>query len=327
MRTDLTLPPADTAPTSPRPAPVRRNNEKQDQLVTNHAPHISTHYSAPDGLKLHARIYGAEHCRAGTPVVCLPGLTRNSRDFDALAEKLSQNGSRPRMVVAFDYRGRGLSERDTDWQRYNVLVEAADVIAGLTALNIEHAGFVGTSRGGLIIHLLAAMRPGALRAVVLNDVGPVISGEGLAQIRTYLERAPKPRDWAEAIELQKMVHGEAFSALTDEDWERQTRAHYIEKNGRLIADFDPRLVKTVTSIDLSRPLPQLWPQFLGLTGVPMLVIRGENSKLLSPDTVEQMQALYPQMKSITVKGQGHAPLLETGELPQRIAALVGSTDH
>lgn len=283
-------------------------------------------YSAPHSLRLHARVYGAEHRRSALPVVCLPGLTRNVRDFHDLALYLSQHDERPRMVVSFDYRGRGQSDYAKDWRQYEVLIEAGDIIAGLTALNIEHAGFIGTSRGGLIVHMLAAARPGALKAVVLNDIGPVVSGEGLAQIRTYLERAPKPKDWAEAIELQKMVHGEAFPALTDDDWERFARAIFIEKDGRLVTDFDPKLIKTVTSVDLSQPLPQLWPQFLGLTAMPMLLVRGENSKLLSVETAEKMKELHPRMRMVTVKGQGHAPLLETGDLPGKIAGFLGSVD-
>ncbi|MEX0345824.1 MAG: alpha/beta fold hydrolase [Rhizobiaceae bacterium] len=284
-------------------------------------------YSSSDGLRLHARVYGREHRASALPVVCLPGLTRNVRDFHELALSLSRHEARPRMVVSFDYRGRGLSEYDSDWRRYDVLVETADTVAGLTALDIEHAGFVGSSRGGLIIHLLAAMRPGALKAIVLNDVGPVVNGEGLAKIRTYLERAPRPRDWVEAVEIQKMSHGDAFPALKDEDWERVARAIYVERDGKLAADFDPKLVKTVTSVDLSQPLPQLWPQFVGLTAVPMLVIRGENSKLLSEETVEKMNALHPRMHSATIRGQDHTPLLETADLPERIRSFLAKAEH
>lgn len=283
-------------------------------------------YTATDGLRLHARVYGVEHRRNALPAVCLPGLTRNVRDFHELALFLSRHGEHPRMVVGFDYRGRGRSEHDPDWQRYNVLVEAADIATGLTALDIDHAGFIGTSRGGLILHVLAAARPGALKALVFNDVGPVVSGEGLAQIRTYLERVPKPKSWAEAVEIQKMVHGEAFPALEDEDWERMVRAIYVEKDGDIIADYDPKLVRTVTSIDLSQPLPELWPQFIGLTQIPLLLVRGGNSRLLSDETVEKMNALHPWMKTLAVKGQGHAPLLETGDLPQRIAGFLRTAD-
>jgi pimeloyl-ACP methyl ester carboxylesterase len=279
------------------------------------------YYSSTDGLKLHARIYGDD--ATGTlPVVCLPGLTRNARDFHDLALHLSRDAKTPRKVVAFDYRGRGGSAYDREWQNYNIGVEGGDIVAGLIALGIEHAAFIGTSRGGLIIHALAATRPGALKAVVLNDIGPVVEGEGFAHIRAYLERAPKPASFAEAVAFQRGTHGQAFSALAGRDWERMVRALYRDEGGKPIADFDPALLKTVADLDLSQPLPSLWPQFQGLTSVPMLAIRGENSKLLSARTLEEMARRHPSIETITVEGQGHTPMLETGLLPARIEAFL-----
>ena len=281
------------------------------------------HYSAGDGLRLHARIYGGRADRLA--VVCLPGLTRNCRDFHALALFLS--GRQGRSVVAFDYRGRGGSEYDRNWRNYDVQTEAGDVIAGLTALGIEHAAFIGTSRGGLIVMALAAMRPALLRAAVLNDVGPVIEGEGLAQIRAYLDRAPQPKDLGEAIALQKAANGAAFPSLTDADWERMTLAIFREEGGRLIADFDPNLLKTLNNIDLGRPLPVLWPQFLGLRGIPVLAIRGANSRLLSKETLAEMARQHPGLETLTAHGQGHAPLLETPPLPEKIEAFIARAER
>lgn len=282
-------------------------------------------YSASDGLKLHARVYGNDR-GAGLPVICLPGLTRNARDFHDLALRLSRDTEQPRKVVAFDYRGRGQSAYDPDWKNYDLIVEAGDIIAGLTALGIEHGAFIGTSRGGLIIHVLAAMRPAVLKAVVLNDIGPVVEGEGLAHIRAYLERTPKPENLADAIAVQKAVHGQAFSTLSDADWERFIGAIYREDGGVPVPDFDPALLNVVKSMDLTQPLPVLWPQFEGLSAVPMLVIRGANSKLLSAATLEEMARRHPDCETVTVEGQGHAPLLETGDLPARIAAFLARAD-
>lgn len=282
-------------------------------------------YSAQDGLNLHARLYGEEN--PGLPVICLPGLTRNVRDFHELALLLSRREKSPRKVISFDYRGRGQSAYDADWRHYDVAVEAGDIISGLAALGIEDGAFIGTSRGGLIIMALATSRPALLKAVVLNDIGPVIEGDGLAQIRASLERAPKPATLGEAIQIQKAVHGEAFNALSDEDWRRFANALYREKgkgkgNGGLAPDYDPNLIKPLRAIDFDRPLPTAWPLFEGLRAVPLLVIRGENSRLLSAETVEQMKQRHPAMETITVPGQGHAPLLETGTLPEAIAAFI-----
>jgi pimeloyl-ACP methyl ester carboxylesterase len=282
-------------------------------------------YSATDGLQLHARVYG-ESITGPAPAICLPGLTRNARDFHALAMYLSQKAAIPRKVVAFDYRGRGRSSYDRDWRKYDVAVEAGDIVAGLITAGVEHGHFIGTSRGGLIIHVLAALRPAAIKTVVLNDVGPVLEGEGLAQIRSYLERGPKPATMTEAIAIQRATHGAAFPALTDEDWARFAAALYREQSGRPESDFDPALLKTLKGFNLNRPLPVLWQQFEGLRGVPLLAIRGANSKLLSAGTLAEMARRHPNCQTVTVEGQGHAPLLDTGTLPETISAFFEQAD-
>ncbi len=289
--------------------------------MSNHDGFSDFFYTAPDGLRLHARVYG-EANSGPWPVVCLPGLTRNARDFHELALYLSQRADHLRKVIAFDYRGRGQSAYDPDIGNYNVGVEAGDVLAGLAALNVEEAAFIGTSRGGLIIHVLGALRPAALKAIVLNDIGPVIEAAGLAHIQTYLDPTPKPKSRAEAVEAQRIAHGADFPALTEADWERMVTALYRETDEGLLPDFDPRLVETVAGLDLSKPLPDLWPQFEALAAIPLLAIRGANSKLLSVRTLEEMQKRHTGMEAITIDGQGHAPFLETGDLPGAIAAFL-----
>lgn len=283
-------------------------------------------YTAPDGLKLHARVYGETN--SGTwPVVCLPGLTRNARDFHKLALYLSRRANHSRKVIAFDYRGRGQSAYDPEIGHYNIGIEAGDILAGLAALDIAEAAFIGTSRGGLIIHVLGALRPAALKAIVLNDIGPVIEADGLAHIRTYLDPAPKPKSRAEAIEAQRSAHGADFPALTVADWERMVSALYRETDQGLLPDFDPRLVETLAGVDPSKPLPDLWPQFEALAAIPLLAIRGANSKLLSVETFEEMGKRHPGMEAITVDGQGHAAFLETGNLPGAIAAFLDKAEN
>ncbi|WP_027053371.1 alpha/beta fold hydrolase [Mesorhizobium erdmanii] len=282
-------------------------------------------YTAPDGLKLHARVYG-EANSGHWPVVCLPGLTRNARDFHELAVYLSTRSAMPRKVVAFDYRGRGRSAYDPDVSHYNVGVEAGDILAGLAALDIAEAAFIGTSRGGLIIHVLGALRPAALRAIVLNDIGPVIEPAGLAHIQSYLERTPKPKTFAEVVAAQRSIHGKDFPALTDLDWTRMVGALYRETDQGLLPDFDPKLVDTVAGLDLSQPLPALWPQFDVLAAIPLLTICGANSRLLSAETMRQMREHHPAMEAITVEGQGHAPFLETGNLPGDIADFLARAE-
>lgn len=282
-------------------------------------------YAAPDGLELHARLYG-EADLSGWPVVCLPGLTRNARDFHELALSLSTRAEKPRRVVAFDYRGRGQSAYDADVKNYNVVTEANDVLAGLDALGIAAAAFIGTSRGGLILHVLGAIRPLVLKAIILNDIGPVIEASGLAHIKSYLDGAAKPKSFAQTVAGQREVHGADFPALVDADWERMAKALYREQDGRWLPDFDPKLVETLGDIDFSKPLPTLWPQFEALASIPMLTIRGANSRLLSTKTLGEMRARHPTMETITVEGQGHAPFLETGGLPRSIATFIDAAE-
>ena len=286
------------------------------------APERSAFFSTQDGLLLHARITGTRKA-AQLPVICLPGLSRNARDFAAIAQILATETDRE--VLAFDYRGRGQSAYDKVWQNYNIITEAHDVLAGMDALGIGHAHFIGASRGGLILHVLAGLRPGAIKSLVLNDIGPEIGGAGMAQIKVALERQPKPADWSQAVQMLRQAHGKAFSALKDDDWARMARAIFKEKDkGQLAADYDPALLNTFKAIDFTQPLPTLWQQFAGLKNIPMLVLRGENSLLLMPETLAKMQEIAPLMTSITVMGQGHVPLLETGDLPKRLMAFFGA---
>lgn len=282
-------------------------------------------YASADGLRLHARVYGEADGR--WPVVCLPGLTRNARDFHPLALHLSRHAPAPRRVVAFDYRGRGESQHDPDSGHYAVPVEAADVLAGLEALGIGAAAFIGTSRGGLIAHVLTALRPDVPRAVVLNDIGPAIEPEGLRHICDYLGSGrPQALTRAEALGAQKAAHGADFPALGEADWETMVDAIYRGGADGLVPDFDPALTATLAGIDFSQPLPTLWPQFEALAAVPVLAIRGQNSRLLSERTLAEMARRHPALQTVTVAGQGHPPLLESGDLPWTIAAFIDAAE-
>lgn len=276
-------------------------------------------FTSTDGLSLYGRVYGRDE--TGTPiVVCLAGLTRNSRDFHGLAAKLATDGFR---VVTIDSRGRGNSEFAKNIADYNVVTEAEDVLAGLAALGIEHAAFIGTSRGGLLIHVLAAMRPTVMRAVVFNDIGPVIELDGLFQIRGYLGQAPALTSWDEAATVQKALHSKAFPALSDDDWMRHSKAIYRQDaTGKIVPDYDPQIAQTLAGLKADAQLPPLWTQFDGLKHLPLMILRGENTRLLSQKTFDEMLARHPASTGITVPGQGHAPMLDTGMLPAQISKFL-----
>jgi len=266
-------------------------------------------YQSDDGLTLYARDYGGPEIADRLPVICLPGLTRNSRDFHSLALLLSTDPATPRRVIAIDYRGRGHSDWDANKANYNLGVEARDVVSACQHLKIERGIFIGTSRGGLILHLLAQMRPDLIAAVILNDIGPKIEANGLKRIRDYLNAATPPHSWPEAVAFLKACHIRYFPALQEEDWREMAAAIYRDINGKPVADFDPAIATQLLAIDFAQPLPDLWPYFDELAAVPILVVKGEHSDLIADKTVDEMKARCSSLSTLEALGQGHAPLL------------------
>ena len=281
----------------------------------------SVFVTAPDGLKLHVRVYGPRAAR-GWPVICLPGLSRTVADFETLALALSNDGGSSRRVLALDYRGRGRSEHDRNPKNYSLPIELADVLAMLTALAALPAIFVGTSRGGILTMLLAAVRPAAIAGVVLNDIGPVVEPKGLMRIRGYVGKLPAPNNFEEGADILRRLFSAQFPRLTQAEWLAAARKSWEERSGQLIPTYDPRLARTFDGIDLERPLPALWAQFDGLARVPVMVIRGANSDILSMTTVEAMRARRPDLDVVEVADQGHAPWLEDAETIQRITDFI-----
>lgn len=283
--------------------------------------HENVTVTAGDGLRLNVRVYGGP-VAGRLPLLCLAGLSRNGADFDVLARALAAE----RQVFAPDYRGRGLSDRDPDWRNYALPVELQDVLAATTALGIEKAVFLGTSRGGILTMLMTAARPGLIGGAVLNDIGPVIDGTGLARIKSYLGKLPEPASREEAVALLKSINSSRFPALTEADWRRHAGAIWQDRGGRLEVAFDPALAKTLEGLNFDAEMPTLWPQFDGLADVPVMVIRGENSDILSADTVAAMTERRPDLDVLTVAGQGHAPLLMDEASIGRIAAFARRCD-
>jgi pimeloyl-ACP methyl ester carboxylesterase len=279
--------------------------------------------SAPDGLRLHARCHGKSATRL-LPVACLPGLARTAEDFDTLASVLASKHSR--RVIALDYRGRGLSDYDRDPANYSFQTELADVLAALTALDALPAIFVGTSRGGILAMLLAAMRPTAIAGCVLNDIGPVIDPKGLMRIKGYVGKLPQPRTYEEGAEILRRLFDAQFPKLTAEDWLASARRAFKQANGALVPTYDVNLAKTLEGVDFEKPFPPLWAQFDALGNVPVMVIRGEHSDLLTAATVEAMRARRQTLETIDVSDQGHAPLLAEADVIARIAEFIDRCD-
>ena len=279
--------------------------------------------SARDGLKIAGHKYGWGN-KDPHPVVCLAGITRNASDFHDLALYLASSKGGSRRVVSIDYRGRGQSEYDSDWQNYTLSVEAEDTIDILTALGLGEVNFIGSSRGGLIIMMLATMRPGIIKSVVLNDIGPVIDATGLVRIwRTY-ESESLPSSFEEAARLRERLGKSTSPAFSSDEWAKEARRLYKLENGKLVLQFDKKLLTSLRSINLDERLPDMWPDFAALIRIPTVAIRAENTDILSQETFDAMQMLHPIMKTTIATGQNHAPILSVGGLDKQIAEFLKS---
>lgn len=264
---------------------------------------------ANDGVALHAQDWGPDG--APLPVVCLPGLTRNARDFTALADALSRDddaGSAMRVIV-LESRGRGQSGRAAP-DTYTLPQELDDLTRALDAWGVKRAHFVGTSRGGLLTMLLAMTAPERIESAVLNDIGPRIEPEGLARIAGSVGATMRFASFEALGAHLKATLGTQFTDLDAGGWLRFARQLASEDTaGSVRLDYDERLGDTFRDAPPSDETPDFWPAFEALAAVPVLVIRGANSDLLSAATVEAMRRHDPRVQSLIVHGEGHAPLL------------------
>lgn len=284
------------------------------------------YFQSDDGLKLYVRDYPSTRQELDIePVVCLPGLTRNSKDFHKLAIYLTRDSDQPRRVISVDYRGRGKSQWDDNGANYNIVREAQDVLGILEQLKISKADFIGTSRGGLILHIIATIKLDVIATIIFNDIGPELELQGLLDINSYLAKSRRPKSWEDAALVQKQVHGLNFPALSGHDWMDIAKDIYIEKDQKIVGDFDAAIVKSISDVNEDTELPALWDQFKLLGNIPILTIRGENSSLLSERIVGKMNAAHPNHSSITVSGQGHPPILTGYGTEQNIADFLNST--
>lgn len=273
-------------------------------------------YESEDGLTLFYRDYAPE--RSGTPVLCLPGLTRNSRDFEDLAAHLSS----VRRVLTPDLRGRGFSAHDPEWRNYRPGTYVTDVWRLLDELDIKKTIVIGTSLGGLVAMVMAVQNPERLAGVVLNDIGPEVAPAGLARISAYTGRLPPVRDWSEAVSQTREIYGEWWPGLTDEQWMKMARRAYRED-----ADGVPRLDMDLaigTAIrEIGAQSRDAWQAFDALHGTPTLVLRGERSDILSEEILHRMRRRKPDLSTVTVADRGHVPLLDEPECVAAIDQFVG----
>ena len=270
-------------------------------------------WTSCDGLKLFYRDYPGSDDRP--PLLCLHGLTRNSRDFEDFANSYAGRFR----VIAVDFRGRGMSERDPQPGRYTPMTYAADVLQLLDELTIDRALFVGTSLGGLVTMLVAAIQPERIAGAILNDVGPDLDPAGLDRIRSYVGKPKRFEGWAQAADYVAEINKGLPASNGPDDWVRAAKRICREEGGAVILDYDMAIAEA-----FNRPRPDdapefdMWPLYRRLGQVPLLIVRGENSDLLSRETAKAMLDAAPGAQLVTVPGVGHAPELTE---PAAVAAI------
>jgi pimeloyl-ACP methyl ester carboxylesterase len=270
------------------------------------------HWQSDDGLRLYARVYDGPGSGAPT-VLCLHGLTRNSRDFEDLAPHLQR---RYRVVVP-DLRGRGFSARDPNWKNYQPAIYVQDILALLGTVEASRVAIVGTSLGGMLAMMLGIGQPARVAGIVLNDVGPEVDPVGVERIKQYAGRLAPARTWSEATGQIRGIFADAWPNLEDDRWAALARRSYRENAAGMVEiDADPNIGEALRAAPAAAL--DLWPFWKALRKVPTLAIRGERSDILSAATFARMKAENPDLQQLLVAGRGHVPLLDE---PECIAAL------
>jgi len=275
-------------------------------------------WSSRDGLRLHYRDYGGPADKP--PLLCLPGLTRNCRDFENLAER---HAGQWRMLCP-DMRGRGDSAYARDSATYIPLQYVEDVELLLDAAGVDRFVAVGTSLGGLISAILALKHPQRLAGALLNDIGPVIEPAGLQRVCEYVGQGRSFTTWMHAARALEEVHGEVYPQFDLPDWVAMAkRTMAVGQNGRIVFDYDMKIAEPFSRHREGPPL-DLWPAFAALAGRPVLVLRGALSDLLSAATLDDMLARLPGAEGVTIPNVGHAPTLDEPEARAAIDRFLAS---
>ena len=285
-----------------------------DTPVENSGDYRDYFYTSADGLRLYARDYPGPEDSTLLPVLCMHGLTRNSRDFAWIASHLA----RTRRVISVDQRGRGRSAYDPDPANYTPQVYVGDMFTLIDELAIERMLVIGTSMGGLMAMIMANMQPQRFAGIVINDIGPELDPVGLDRIKGYVGRRREIRNWDDAVAATREINETAFPKYTDAEWLRFTRGLYHEEDGVPVLSHDAAIAQPMLEEESNAVPLDLWPLFEGMQHIPMLLVRGELTDLLAMDCVEKMQAIAPDMIVAQIPDRGHAPMLDE---PVAVAAI------
>ena len=269
------------------------------------------YWNSPDGLKLHYRDYDGPRDRP--PILCIPGLTRNARDFEPVADRFAGEWR----VIAVDLRGRGLSDHDPDTSHYMPLVYAADLLKLLDQLGIADAVFVGTSLGGIVTMVMALHDSERMAGVLLNDIGPELAQPGIDRIAGYVGKPAAFADWNALAEALAERNADVFPDYGPAEGDRFARRTAGEKGGRIVFDYDPGIAEPFHATAEAPPM-SIWPLYEALAGRPVTILRGALTDLFAADVAERMASAIPDVELVTVPNVGHAPSLDE---PESLAAI------
>lgn len=279
------------------------------------------YWQSADGLRLHYRDYPGAAGRA--PLLCVPGLTRNARDFASLAEREAGR----RRVIIVELRGRGESAYAKDSLSYLPSIYLQDIFALIADLGLSRIVMIGTSLGGLLTMMLAAAARPLLAGAVLNDIGPTIEAEGLARIRGYVGRGSSWPSWLHAAKAMRETHGMGFPDYAVGDWLAMAhRTCRLTATGRIVPDYDMRIAEAFRLPPPDPPI-DMWPMLDALAGMPSLLVRGALSDVLAEPTAREMVRWLPDMTLLTLPRIGHAPTLDEPEAQAALAALLARVDQ
>lgn len=275
------------------------------------------YWNSVDGLRLHYRDYAGPHERP--PILCLPGLTRNARDFEPVAERWAGDWR----VICVDFRGRGMSEYDPKSEQYLPPVYAGDVLKLLDQLGIADAVFFGTSLGGLVTMLMASTDSERIAGALLNDIGPELDQIGIDRIKGYVGKDTRFADWDEAVTVMSERNRDVYPKWGREQWEDYVRRVCREEGGQIRFDYDMRIADNF-KIAQAAPPTDAWPYYDALKGRPVTILRGARTDLLTEATAARMIAeLGGDAELVTVPDVGHTPTFEEAESIAAVDRLLG----
>jgi len=284
-------------------------------------------YTSESGLRLYARDYSTaldKNPNAKT-ILCMHGLTRNSADFEDICNELADDY---RLIVV-DQRGRGLSDYDPDPNNYNPLFYVQDMFQLLAELKLSSVILFGTSMGGIMAMMMAAMKPDMIDAMIINDVGPEIAEKGLDRLKKYVGKSAPVTNWDEALKRTAEINGVAFPNATEDDWLKFAKRLYREdENGRPVLLYDPNIAVLLAATEEDQSdatksaAPDLWPVYEQILDKPMLLIRGELSDIIDVECVQKMQQMKPDLEVLEIPNVGHAPLLSEEAVEPAIAKFL-----